>query len=157
MRRLFIFCLVFGFPLILSAQQLHFRTDGYYFWDNKIDTLYLARVRDKENAELIKMLNDNGFKTNAQHGDPCVPDNTIPYSGSSHVKVLSFFSDVIGTNTVRNCWNIQTYNKIIPVLKNRMAGKKDPYFKEQSLRVRLYRNNTFVIDAGESFPINRSA
>ncbi len=147
MKNCFVVFLLCTIPFLSNGQKLSFRTDGYYYYDNKVDTLYLLKIADKNNKELIGAVQKAGFNI-YNKGTDCVPKNTIPYDGSSYIQVFSFFSNVLGTHWTGNCWNKSQFNDAIHKIKLRKSGIKDKYYNDQKLQIKLFKNNFFVIDAG---------
>jgi hypothetical protein len=143
------YCLLSLFFLALVfegyAQTVQFRTDGYYFYDNKCDTLFLMDTKDKQHADLIKMISNAGFVIDDSVS--CAPRHSIPLGGSSQIKILAFFSGKVGAYFNSACWDERAHKAAMKKFQQlRIRNQKKIRGGEFLIVNKLYNNNTSVID-----------
>ncbi|HTN17138.1 MAG TPA: hypothetical protein VL092_05625 [Chitinophagaceae bacterium] len=135
--------------LVANGQSLKLRNDGFYFFDNNVDTLYLLKGDKKNEAQLKSELEKNKFKISGV--SDCVPKNGIPLDGSSHLQLLSFFTADKGTYISMNCWTKNNYKEYLAILQRRHKGRNlTGNDLERIFTVAYLPNNMFVIKFGLS-------
>lgn len=131
-------------PLLSHAQRLHFRTDGYYFYDNKCDTIYLAKYE----GEIKEMLSKAGFGTKG--AEPCVPRNTVSLDGSSNLEFIGFSSDQAGTRSTSNCAYLEKVQECIKKIATNYAGADTMTIASNAItNIRINKDNTFTANVGK--------
>ncbi len=140
------------FPLLLilfyqgaSAQHLNFRTDGYYFFDNKCDTIYIS----KKTKELYKIVEEAGIKTFGKAA-PCVPPGTVSQDGSSHMRFFYFLSDREGTAFGVECSDTAIINKNLKRFQSLSTTKLLAEQDNAITGIKINADNTFIAQFGKS-------
>ena len=127
--KLYLTAILLLLTLALNAQSLNFRTDGYYFQDNGIDTLFLIRMNTPGSKVMISELAKSGI--NANGGDKCIPAGTVPKGpNSSLMHIISFFSNSFGTTFDEACWNDVIYKNVVKTIKERKANTNKETFSQ---------------------------
>ena len=79
------------------------RTNGYYYWDNGIDTI--ADASPDKKARLLRVLRraDTSFHEFRDDPTDCIPAGVIPTEGSSLTHLLTFYSNRSGLAFYEAC------------------------------------------------------
>ena len=130
--------------IFLRAQPARFRTDGYYFYDNKCDTIYVSKI----NKEIKTMLKGAKYPTN---GDECVPKGTVSLDGSSNFEFIGFSGSGKGFHFSENCTNIKEIKEGINSFKEGYKGTFLNTLAERAItRIAINKDNTFTANFGQS-------
>ena len=152
MKVIILFCSLLIFLPTLYGQKLHFRTDGFYCYDNKCDTIYVVNLKDNKSKKLKGFFDESSY----------VVDDTIPYlprhciqvgGRGSMIDVIAFFSDYIGAYSFKPYWDknrLDTLTKRFNELRNRKQklDNKGEYIHANNLK----NDNSFTLSWG--FDVN---
>jgi hypothetical protein len=121
MKKLFLILLLsfISFHVCAQPQQLHFRTDGYYYYNNDCDTIFLTQMDAKKKAEMIDFLRLHGITVGKV---ACIPEGQMAIIGGSEAEVFAFLAET-GTydDFGSNCWTSAVYTDMLQSKKKKQA------------------------------------
>ncbi|MBS1775125.1 MAG: hypothetical protein JSS64_02460 [Bacteroidetes bacterium] len=139
MRR-FIFIFLWC-AMAMSGFAQHFRTDGYYFYDNNVDTLFMMPIDRQQDSLIHELLR---AELNVEHiYSPCMPMFKVPLEGSTFFHYLCFFNE--GTAYAGACRDsFLVSQQINHMLIRRLNLDTSLVAKTQTIRSISIKDSTFT-------------
>lgn len=118
----FIIFLLLNYNVFGQANNyhMHIRTDGFYFYDNGLDTIVLIPDADKMQIETIKLMQDQGLLSKEikfTHEDSIARNS----EGTTAIHCFAFFTDTSGTAYGTLYRNDTFINNLIATINRRKA------------------------------------
>ena len=148
MKKSNVFLILALFLLITSfdkkSVQKHIRTDGYYLFDNGLDTFALIPGSKELYKSSYKFL-EKQFGIKPRSHNDCLPDSMAFYGDSStQLFYLAFFENNAGTAFVDVCRNREGRRKAISDIKNRAANIDTQYAYVNVVFDAHYKNDSTI-------------
>ena len=129
------------------------RTDGYYLYDNGIDTFQVMPVTEDVRVAAITARALRNMPEPIKYG--CEPDDVIVITeGSPLLHYVAFFNDTSGTAFKRNCRDINARNESIRIIETRKMkiDQQDLFDPSERIHAISFLNDsTFTFIVRENF------
>lgn len=136
-----VFAMLFMMTAEAQLKQLNFRTDGYYYYDNKCDTIILTQMDPLIKLEFIEKLSKAGITVGYLD---CVPEGQMVIIGGSEIDIIMFLTKT-GTyeQYEQHCWSPSVYKKRLQEMQNRQMAYINGTDRKNVQNIMLNTDNTF--------------